>query len=321
MMGLACDIGGTNTRVGLVLDGKVLQDSLASYPNDDFADFYQLIDAYLNRVGQARIEAVCIALAAIATAQGAQLTNRNWTIERDKVAAVCGTGYVDFINDFEALGFCLAQVELLATTPLVVGNGALRNGPRLVLGAGTGFNAAAWFPPRFGTAAHVSAAECGHITLPLQGEEEFFLQAALSRGRGRASVERALSGNGLVEIYQWCCQRSGRSPQFQTAAEVSSRAVEGADPDCEQAADMFLRLLGRVTGDLALAFLPAGGIYLSGGVTRALAPLICSRPTFHHAFCAKGRMAEFMESFSISLLLDDRAALSGCAEWLRLSGQ
>lgn len=318
-MALACDIGGTNTRLGLVMGDRLLDASLASYANDGFGDFYALLDAYLTKVGRPQLESVCIALAAVATPQGATLTNRDWTIERGRVAATCGTQRVHFLNDFEALGFGLGQAEALGAEQLVPGRSVGVSRPRLVLGAGTGFNAAAWSPPRFGTIPHVSAAECGHMTLPLQGEEEFSLQAALSKGRGRASVERALSGNGLVEIYQWCCGRNGREPKLLGAADVSARAIDGTDPDCEAAAEMFMRLLGRVTGDLALAFLPAGGIYLSGGVTRSLAPLIRSSPAFHRAFCAKGRMADFMRGFPIFLLPDDRAALSGCAEWIRLA--
>lgn len=320
MSTLVCDIGGTNTRLGIVVDHRLQDDSLASYANDDFADFPTLLQTYVGRRGTPAIGSVCIALAAVAAPEGARLTNRDWDIERSRVAEVCNAADVQFINDFEALGFSLVRVERLETQELFPDDGAGRPGPRLVLGAGTGFNAAACFPPRIGAIPHVAAAECGHMTLPLEGEEEFSLQASLSQGRGRASVERALSGNGLVEIYAWCCARNGREARFGKASEVATQAVAETDADARQAADVFLRLLGRVTGDLALAFLPSAGIFLSGGVTRALAPLIVSTPSFHCAFRAKGRQSAFMESFPISLLLDDRAALSGCAEWMRLLG-
>jgi glucokinase len=188
-----------------------------------------------------------------------------------------------------------------------------------VLGAGTGFNAAACYPPRFGDVPHVAAAECGHATLAFEGKAEFSLQCKLSSGRGRASVERALSGNGLREIYEWVCERNGRNVDGKTSAEIAALAVSSTDSDCVEAADMFLRLLGRVTGDLSLTFLPTGGIYVSGGVCRALAPLMTSTPTFARAFRAKGRMTPFMSAYSAFLLLDDLAALGGCVEWLRLA--
>lgn len=319
MIALACDIGGTNTRLGLVRDGALLADSTGSYANDDFEDFYAVAATYLRARGQARVDTVCIALAAVATAEGATLTNRNWTITRDRVATTCGADRVDFINDFEALGYAMGQVEKLETQCLTPDVTPGQPGPRLVLGAGTGFNASAWCPSRFGGAPHVVAAECGHMTLPLAGAEGFSLQGALSEGRGRASVERALSGRGLVEIYQWQCAKAGRAAQFDAASDVSRLAVMRADRDCELAGEVFLRLLGRVCGDLTLAYLPFSGVYLSGGVSRAFAASLAQEPGFLAAFRAKGRMAGFMESFPVHLLLDDRTALQGCAEWLRLS--
>lgn len=327
MNALACDVGGTNTRMGLVRDGLLLADSVVIYRNDDFSDFYAVATAYLARTGLAAVDTVCIALASVATAEGATLTNRDWTISRSQVLATCGAARVGFINDFEALGFSLGQAARLETTcltggltgGLTKGAGANEGAPRLVMGAGTGFNAAAWCPSRFGGAPHVVAAECGHMTLALAGEDEFSLQQALSRINGRASVERALSGNGLVAIYNWVCARHGVEARFSHGAEISSRAVERSDALCGEAAQMFMHLLGRVAGDLALAYLPYDGIYLSGGVTRALGPLLESEPAFLRAFTAKGRMAELMEQFSIHLLSDDASALHGCAEWVRLS--
>lgn len=319
MLALACDIGGTNTRLGLVRDGVLLSESTGSYANDDFEDFYAVAAAFLRERGESRVDRVCIALAAVATTEGATLTNRDWTIRRDRVALTSGADRVDFINDFEALGYAMGQVERLETQCLTPGRASGQPGPRLVLGAGTGFNASAWCPSRFGGAPHVVAAECGHMTLPLAGEVEFSLQGALSVGRGRASVERALSGRGLFEIYQWQCAQARRGPLATTAVEVSRLAVAKADRDCEEAGHVFMRLLGRVCGDLALAYLPFSGVYLSGGVSRAFAGPLAQDQTFLEAFLAKGRQADFMESFPVHLLLDDRTALQGCAEWLRLS--
>lgn len=320
MTSLVCDIGGTNTRLGLVEDDRLIGETLASFTNESFGDFDALLDAYLTSMATRSLASVCIALAGVATPEGAQLTNRDWTIRRADVARLTGAGNIGFINDFEALGFALLQVDALETQPIIAPDGPVApKGTRMVLGAGTGFNAAACHPPRFGTEPHVAAAECGHMTLPLAGELEFELQRTLSQGRGRASVERALSGNGLREIHQWVCERNGRDPAGRTAADISRLAVSRADPDCLEAADMFLRLLGRVTGDLALAYLPTSGIYLSGGVSRALAPLMISTPGFRQSFHAKGRMSSFMKGFFVALLTDDRAALAGCVEWLQLS--
>ncbi|HVW57316.1 MAG TPA: glucokinase [Rhizobiaceae bacterium] len=317
MIALVCDVGGTNTRFGLVEKGVLASGSLASFRNGEFADFDSLLAAYLRQVGRDRVDAAAIALAAPVGPEGAALTNHDWTISRSGVDAVTRAKAIYFLNDFEALGFALMNVGLLETV-------VLRDGPearsgrarRLVLGAGTGFNAAALIIDPITGHPVVAAAECGHMTLPVEGREEHDLQRFLSRGRGRASNERALSGRGLTELYGWCCEKAGLDPVLQGSADLARRALDGSDGLAREAALLFARLLGRVAGDLALAFLPLGGIYLTGGVSRALLPLLKDDPVFLAAFHAKGRMSGFMDQFPIAMLTDDRVALAGCAAFL-----
>jgi glucokinase len=89
----------------------------------------------------------------------------------------------------------------------------------------------------------------------------------------------------------------------------------GTDPVAAQTAQMFVTMLGAVAGNLALVQLPFGGIYFAGGVARAFAkhfePL-----GFGDAFRDKGRFAEFMDQFSVHVIEDDFAALTGCATYL-----
>jgi glucokinase len=320
MTALVSDIGGTNTRLGLVENGQLVPATLDSFANDHFDSYEAVVETYLDRLGQRRLAACCIALAAVPTPDGAQLTNRDWTIRRSRMQALTGAPFIDFLNDFEALGYSLIAPERLETQAVLASAvPAPPKATRMVLGAGTGFNAAACYWPAFGAAPHVAAAECGHTTLAIEGDEERDLQAALAAGRGRASVERALSGNGLREIYGWICARDGRPGNAATSAEITQAATAGTDEQAVAAAHLFLRLLGRVVGDLALTFLPYGGIYLYGGVCRALAPLVVATDTFRDAFRAKGRMGPFMADFEAHLLVDDRVALAGCVEWLGIA--
>lgn len=67
-----------------------------------------------------------------------------------------------------------------------------------------------------------------------------------------------------------------------------------------------------VAGDLALQTLPFGGIFLIGGVARAVSPWF-EDYGFAEAFRDKGRFSTFMEDFAVHLVTDDYAALIGCA--------
>ncbi len=78
---------------------------------------------------------------------------------------------------------------------------------------------------------------------------------------------------------------------------------------------VFVRILGTVAGNLSLIQLPFGGVYLIGGVARAMTPHL-DRFGFDAAFRDKGRFAGFMGNFSVSVIEDDFAALIGCAGYL-----
>ena len=82
-----------------------------------------------------------------------------------------------------------------------------------------------------------------------------------------------------------------------------------------EAVAVFIRYLGTVCGNLSLIHLPFGGVYLVGGVARAIAPHL-SNFGFADAFRDKGRFADFMEGFAVHIVEDDYAALVGLAAYL-----
>ena len=70
-----------------------------------------------------------------------------------------------------------------------------------------------------------------------------------------------------------------------------------------------------MAGNLSLIHLPFGGVYLSGGVARAFKPYL-DQFGFDTAFRDKGRFAGFMSNFTVHVIEDDYAALTGCAAHL-----
>ena len=91
--------------------------------------------------------------------------------------------------------------------------------------------------------------------------------------------------------------------------------AKGSDPVARKTVQITVRLLAQLCADLALIHLPYGGIYLVGGVARALAPYL-QRYEFATAFYTMGRFTQTMERFEIALVHDDYAALTGCANAL-----
>jgi glucokinase len=100
------------------------------------------------------------------------------------------------------------------------------------------------------------------------------------------------------------------------AADIMAACAEGNNAHARDAVAMGVGLLGRVLGNLALIQLPFGGIYLVGGVARALARH-ADEMGFAEAFMDKGRFASFMRQFPVWVVEDDYAALTGCAGHLQ----
>ncbi|MGB1034869.1 MAG: glucokinase, partial [Primorskyibacter sp.] len=88
-----------------------------------------------------------------------------------------------------------------------------------------------------------------------------------------------------------------------------------AERRATRAAELFVKVLGRYAGDLALIQLPFGGIFLCGGLARAFAPHY-GPMGFADAFRDKGRFSTFMDQFPVQIVTDDNAALQGCASYL-----
>jgi hypothetical protein len=122
----------------------------------------------------------------------------------------------------------------------------------------------------------------------------------------------ALAGRGLRAV-----NRHVAGDKAHPSTEALIAAMSDAPSMEDRAtADLYCQLLGRVLGDLALIHLPFGGIYLIGGLARAMAPFFEAHG-LAEAFRDKGRFATFMDAFALLIVEDDYAALTGCARYVR----
>lgn len=309
-LSLVADIGGTYSRVALAGDGRVLEASIRRYRNAEEPGLPDVLQSYVAETG-ARPEAACLALAGPVRGGAGKLTNLDWAIDLPGLRRSTGARRVALLNDLEAQGHALEALPPGAVRELRQGAPAPSDAARLVLEMGTGFNIAAVHMGPGGRC--VAASESGHTSLPCFSESDLDLARHLSGGSPRASVEQALSGPGLERLHGWLTTRAG-TPHAASGPEIMAGAAAG-EPAALETLRLFLRLLGTVAGDLALITLPFGGIYLTGGVGRAVAPHLPGFG-FAEAFADKGRFAGLMADFPIFVIEDDAAALTGCAAYL-----
>ncbi len=293
---LVADVGGTNTRLAIAMDAELRSETLRRYDNKQFSNLESVIEQYLSEQTNDRLCGCCIAVAGTVNNGQGRLTNRDWVICADSLCEVVGAERVVVINDLQAIGY---GVHLLGSSDVQVlkaGASYQVNDTKLVINAGTGFNAVAVHTTESGR--FVAPSECGHSSLAVSEATEKMLKHHIEDTYGFACIEDVLSGRGTETVRAWIAELTGSDNQLNSNKYAYQSVMSG--------------ILGSVTGDLALTHLPYGGIYLTGGVIQALLPNLHTDRLID-AFTSKGRFTDFMDQFSICLIRDDQPALRGCA--------
>lgn len=302
---LLADVGGTNARFALAQGDVIRPDSVTRLRGDDHASFDDALKHYLRQQGLEQVRAVCVAVAGPVAGGQAKLTNRDWDFSEPRLMQLCGARKAVLINDLVALGYAVPGLagDSVSTLRQAETVGA-SNGQSLVVNAGTGFNICAVHVSRSGRIACLEAEE-GHTRLPQSILEH--LQAALPAGSpGFHSVEDLLSGRGLVRLHQ---TRLAIQPDPDLRAEHIVAAADQGDAEAEATCRLYTRLLGLICRELAMRFLPRGGLYLAGSVARS-----CERrmDEFNFAFLSEPLMQQIPRTTPVRMIRDDMAAIRGC---------
>ncbi|MCU0570896.1 MAG: glucokinase [Oculatellaceae cyanobacterium Prado106] len=339
---LAGDIGGTKTILRWVeaqpqANGTDLTTRYEEqFVSREFADLVPMIRQFYaaahQKTGETPApERACFAIAGPVSRNTSSLTNLSWYLEADRLEQDLAIAQVNLINDFAAIGYGIAGLkpEDLHTLQEIEPQS---DAPIAVLGAGTGLGEC--FLIRHQGKAQVFPTEGGHSDFAPRSELEFQLLKYLreKHGIGRISVERVVSGQGIVAIYQFLRDRqsatesaeiqaairtweqeAGRSEKsVDPAAVIAIAAAEERDYLSERTMQMFAEAYGAEAGNLALKLLPYGGLYIAGGIAAKNLPLIESGG-FLRAMTDKGRMRSLMEQIPVHVILNPQVGLIGAA--------
>lgn len=305
------DIGGTNARFALVdrdAIGPVERTLTADAP-----DFLSAVGAFLSKHGGSQ----AIAGAAFAVAGPVQdgrcaLTNNIWVVDREALKRALGLANVVVVNDFVALAWSLPRLDPVDL--VAVGGGSARAGrPALVFGPGTGLGVACLVPDGSGKIA--IASEGGHATLPAANDRQESVIRLLRSRQGHVSIERILSGGGLVALYQAILTIDQVAAPDRDAAEITQRGLDGSCPASRAALDLFCAFLGGVAGDLALTFGATGGVHIAGGIVPRFANHL-AQTEFRRQFEAKGRFEAYLRAIATCVITRPDAAMVGLAALL-----
>jgi glucokinase len=318
-LALLADIGGTNTRVALADGPSVRFDTIRRFPNAEYQargqDIAHVLRDYLSQTG-ALVAGVCVAAAGPVQDGVATMTNLDWVMDSAKLSGATGAGKVAILNDLQAQGEALGHIPADKLRTVLAGP-AKPGAAMLVVGLGTGVNAA---PVHTGVRGRlVPPSECGHVNMPIRTDEDFrlarFIEAKLGAegDAPHAGVEEVLAGRGLANLQAFAASEAGREATEGSAQVLTG--LEAGDATAVHAARLYVHILGQMLADLALIHLPYGGIFLIGGMSRAMAPYF-ARFGLETSFREARRVDLLQKDFSVTVVEDDYAALTGCAAYM-----
>lgn len=336
---LAGDIGGTKTILRLVKlpdSGQMYSLDEATYKSGEFPDLVPMVRQFLQAAAEhlgyvPAPEKACFAIAGPVVNNTTKLTNLTWLLDAKRLEQELAISKVSLINDFAAVGYGILGLgesdlhTLQAEAPQ-------KDAPIAVIGAGTGLGQGFLVP--VGDTYQVFSSEGGHTDFAPRTELEFQLLKYLMDKHNiqHVSVERVVSGQGIVSIYQflrdrlslpespdiaadirsWEQQAGQNEKTIAPAAVISQAALEGSDQLCSQTMQIFIEAYGAEAGNHALKLLPYGGIYIAGGIAAKILPLI-QRGNFLTAFTQKGRMSTLLEKMPVHVVLNPQVGLIGAA--------
>lgn len=300
---LGADIGGTKTLLGLAQQGELLADR--RYANADFPNFESVLAAFFadTQTEPSRIRGACLALAGPIADDGrsAQLTNLPWTIDSVALSSRFGLPRLQLANDFAAAA--MGAVTSSQEQRFTLQQGApLATAPRLVVGAGTGLGMAIVLPQ--GDSWRILPGEGGHVAFAPADEQQAALRTFLQARHGRVTWERVVSGPGLAAIHEFLAGVALAPEQITMNALAAPAGAE------RRALDLFLAAYGAFAGDMALACLARGGVFLAGGIAAKLLPQL-QHSGFLAAFNAKAEHAAIAARMPIHVATDPLLGLHG----------
>ena len=299
------DVGATNARFALSGPGHRPGAAMV-HTCERYQGLEDAVEACLDEAGPiVRPTEAAFAVAAPVTGDLVTMTNHPWQFSVSAIKDKLRLDRLTVINDFTAIALSLPWLET-GDRRQIGGGSAVVGHPLGVLGPGSGFGVSGLVPARSGWVP--LAGEGGHIEFAPQTEREIDILRALGGSDRHLSVERLLSGPGLVALHR------ALTGECLTGAEpITERAMAGARA-ARATITVFSEILGAAAGNLALTLGARGGIFIAGGIVPKLGRCF-DEIAFRRRFEEKGRMRPYLTGIPTYLITTEYPALIGLANY------
>jgi glucokinase len=323
-MVLAGDIGGTKSNLAIfqILEDRVTQVTTAQYHSPAFPSLNHILRQFMQEHPDHKPGRICLGVAGPVFQGRIEVTNLPWHIDQKEIAAETGVEEVLLINDLEATAYGLAGsvagdfVSLHQGDPESKGNMA-------IIAPGTGLGEAGLYWD--GTCFHPYATEGGHCDFSARTADDLDLHDFLLQKYKVVSWESVIAGPAIYDIYKYLCTVKKRKAAAwltesfagsDPSALISQSALDGKDPVCKEAMELFIKYLARESCNLILKTKATGGLFLGGGIPPKIIPLL-KEPAFYDHLQDCDRMQDLIRKVPVRVMMNDRAAMIG-AGWYGL---
>jgi glucokinase len=318
---LAGDVGATKTILGLFTpdNGRPRLVSQQTFPTAAYSGLSAIVREFVP--SRSSVERACFGVAGPVVNGVGEITNLSWPLEARTLASDLQIETVALINDMVATAYGVAGLK--DEDLLVINEGEpVPHANAAVISAGTGLGECIlhWD----GRGYVPIPAEAGHADFAPHNDTTLELTRYLRQKTSTASVEQVLSGQGLVNIYNFLRSR-GELPELPAIAKrltqedppavIAQAGLDNECPLCSVALNTFVSAYGAEAGNLALRSLALGGIYIGGGIGRKIRSRMQGE-LFMKAFINKDRQTALMKRIPVRIIMNENAPVFGAVNYL-----
>ncbi len=286
---LIAELGGTNARLGVTVNGTSLTES-KQYLLSDFTSVEDLFEKYFEEINQVVSKGI-IGVAAPVIEDEIRFTNNDINFNQKTLKNNMFPKGLMVLNDLELQAYA---IEGLSNDEIVrIGQvKEEKKGSKVLISPGTGLGLAGVVDTK------VIFTEAGHLNIPPDSLELEGLLKKFSEDKGRPpTFEDLLSGKGINFIFQSLDGPSGT--QYSNEEILANKD----NPVCIKTRKLVLYLLAIYCKYMALIWGATSGVFLSGSIANALL-----KPkdldNFRTNFESSRTMQDLLKIMPVSLIKD-----------------
>ncbi len=315
---LAGDVGATQTTLAL-FEGEALSQLRCKeqlvFENSAFSGLVAMVGEFMHG---ARVDAAAFAIQGFVSGGNVAEGEAPWAIESAPLRSVLGTNACSLLTQAQA---ALYGVQHDPREVTWLQQGSLESSaPCALVHVGERYGRA------FALPAHGPlATDAGHVGFAPRNAIERRLLNQLSEHIEHVSLTDVLGERGLSSLYRLLVAEGLAPPTAQAEierapnpnAEIARLGCRDLDRACAASVAFFADLLGSELSNVALSYLPRGGLYVAGSAVQRLRPVFEQGPLLD-AFLDRDTLGDRLESIPLALVDDAALALRGATQAAKL---